>query len=284
MPYEPHAPSAPAPAARTGAPAASAPAHAARHRPGPTPAAVREALAEFPEREAGGTELRRPVLAGADDEVLLRLLADGLAAGPATRVVDELVRRAGYRRPETAEAVCREVLQALLYLDTGGSADRPRKPPTPSRPPQEAPPGEWEVRIRNAVALYEGLVRPHTARGRTTELLAVALPRLWNAPGGAGREVVRRILEAPGPAGFGEPGWRALFLSAVPEAATARRPPGAGRHGPGAGRDRSRWSHRSGSRGGDSGRLELRPGQLWVSTLLGLIAVALVMIVVLAAA
>ncbi|MGO4754928.1 hypothetical protein AB4212_41075, partial [Streptomyces sp. 2MCAF27] len=78
--------------------------------------------------------------------------------------------------------------------------------------------------------------------------------------------------------------WKELFTSAAEEcreheaaAATAARR-GA----------RRRWLSRRlrlgmPRREGDGGRIDLQPGQLWVSVLLGVISVALVLIVVLAA-
>ncbi|MDT0543351.1 MULTISPECIES: hypothetical protein [Streptomyces] len=198
----------------------------------------------------------------ADDGLLLSALDGGMPADRATRVVVELVRRAPERGPELADAVCEKVLLARLYLETpeqSGHDDR--------------------LRVRNALMLYEGLVRPCAQRGGTPELLACVMPALWAARGGAGREVVRRIVDSRQPTGFGERAWKELFTSAAEECrereaaaeAVARR--GARRW----------WPLRRPYRGEDGGRIDLQPGQLWVSVLLGLISVALVLIVVLAA-
>lgn len=205
-----------------------------------------------------GGEAFPAALREADDGLLLSALDDGMPADRATRVVVELVRRAPERGPELADAVCEKVLLARLYLDAGepsGADDR--------------------LRVRNALMLYDGLVRPCAQRGGTPELLACVVPALWAARGGAGREVVRRIVDSRQPTGFGERAWKELFTSAAEEcreheaaAATAARR--------GMRRRRPR-------RGEDGGRIDLQPGQLWVSVLLGVISVALVLIVVLAA-
>ncbi|MEU5024108.1 hypothetical protein [Streptomyces milbemycinicus] len=217
---------------------------------------LREALRQ-------GGEAFPAALREADDGLLLSALDDGMPADRATRVVVELVRRAPERGPELADAVCEKVLLARLYLDAGepsGADDR--------------------LRARNALMLYDGLVRPCAQRGGTPELLACVVPALWAARGGAGREVVRRIVDSRQPTGFGERAWKELFTSAAEEcreheaaAATAARR-GARRWWPRLGRPR---------REGDGGRIDLQPGQLWVSVLLGVISVALVLIVVLAA-
>ncbi|MFH8366621.1 hypothetical protein [Streptomyces sp. NPDC018031] len=308
MSQEPYAPTTADPAARTGTPAGPAPAAEPASggppgRPRSAPEVVREAL-------LSSADAARAVLAGADDGVLLGVLAgsgpdDGLSARRLTRVVDELVSRAGRRRPETADAVCREVLRSLLYVGRpdapagrGARSGGPRHPGTGREAPAHGP-GEDDTRIRNAVVLYEGLVRPYADRGRTPELLAAALPRLWNLPGGAGREVVVRIVDGPGPAGFGESGWRALFLNVAAPGpwAPSSWDPGpwprgtapAGWPERGALRPPDRSRAVRATRGGvpgsaDNGRVELQPGQLWVTGLLGVIAVALVLIMVLALA
>ncbi|KAK1182705.1 hypothetical protein B7755_033995 [Streptomyces sp. NBS 14/10] len=209
-----------------------------------------------------GGEAFPAALREADDGLLLSALDDGMPADRATRVVVELVRRAPERGPELADAVCEKVLLARLYLDAGepsGADDR--------------------LRVRNALMLYDGLVRPCAQRGGTPELLACVVPALWAARGGAGREVVRRIVDSRQPTGFGERAWKELFTSAAEEcreheaaAATAARR-GARRW----------WLSRRLRRGEDGGRIDLQPGQLWVSVLLAVISVALVLIVVLAA-
>ncbi|NUP39900.1 MAG: hypothetical protein HOY76_23560 [Streptomyces sp.] len=209
-----------------------------------------------------GGEAFPAALREADDGLLLSALDDGMPADRATRVVVELVRRASERGPELADAVCEKVLLARLYLDAGepsGADDR--------------------LRVRNALMLYDGLVRPCAQRGGTPELLACVVPALWAARGGAGREVVRRIVDSRQPTGFGERAWKELFTSAAEEcreheaaAATAARR-GARRW----------WLSRRLRRGEDGGRIDLQPGQLWVSVLLAVISVALVLIVVLAA-
>ncbi|MBW8089370.1 hypothetical protein IGW14_15410 [Streptomyces hygroscopicus subsp. hygroscopicus] len=223
--------------------------------------ALREALRH------GGDALPA-ALREADDGLLLSALDEGLPAERATRVVVELVRRAPGRGPELADAVCEKVLLAQLYLD----------------PPPRVPDGEGgaavdsgrRLRVRNALMLYEGLVRPYARRGAVPELMACVLPGLWTVGDGAGREVVRRIASTRQPTGFGEKGWKALFGGVAEEcreyeeaaASAARR------------EARRRWWRRGTD---DGGRLDLQPGQLWVSLLLGFIAVALVLIVVLAA-
>ncbi|EFL22673.1 hypothetical protein SSOG_02387 [Streptomyces himastatinicus ATCC 53653] len=113
--------------------------------------------------------------------------------------------------------------------------------------------------------------------------MACVLPGLWAAGAGAGREVVRRIVATRQVTGFGEKGWKALFGGLAEECREheecrerveavsrgARRP--------------VRWpARRRGTE--DGGRIDLQPGQLWVSALLGFLAVALVLIVILAAA
>lgn len=305
---------------------AAPPATGARPRSRPTSEEVRQALRT-------GADAARAVLAEADDTVLLRVLdagapQDALTGRQVRRVIDELVSRAGRRRPETADAVCREVLRSLLYLDRpaasvsdgggGGAGDPDAERPRPAagRTDTAAERPADSARIRDAITLYEGLVRPYAERGRTPELLAAVLPRLWNLPGGAGREVVVRIVDGPGPAGFGESGWRALFLNVAapgPWAPTAWDP---GPWAPTAG-DSGRWAPSPGDRGpwrqgrepaGPPDRAAsglprrfrtarhgrprstagegpgLRPGQLWVTGLLVVIAVALALIVVLALA
>ncbi|MBH5337443.1 hypothetical protein IHE55_22840 [Streptomyces pactum] len=174
-------------------------------------------------------------------------------------------------------------------LPAGRDGERGWRPVAgPADPARPWPPED--SRIRDAVALYEGLVRPYAERGRTPELLATALPRLWNLPGGAGREVVVRIVDSPGPAGFGEPGWRALFLNL---AAPGPWAPSAWDPGPWH-RERDLPGRPSGQRepGGrapygavrfrTAGRPEPRPGQLWVTALLAVIVTAVALIVVLA--
>ncbi|MEU9967255.1 hypothetical protein [Streptomyces malaysiensis] len=219
---------------------------------------LREALRD------GGDALPA-ALREADDGLLLSALDEGLPAERATRVVVELVRRAPERGPELAAAVCEKVLLAQLYLDPphrvpGGSA---------------ADPGR-RLRVRNALMLYEGLVRPYAGRGAIPELMACVLPGLWVAGDGAGREVVRRIVGTRQLTGFGEKGWKALFGGVAEECreyeAEAAR----------ATRRETRWRRRRGV-ADDAARLDLKPGQLWVSALLGFIAVALVLIVVIAA-
>ncbi|GAA2341949.1 hypothetical protein [Streptomyces cuspidosporus] len=217
---------------------------------------LREALRQ-------GGEAFPVALREADDGLLLSALDEGMPAERATRVVVELVRRASERGPELADAVCEKVLLARLYLEAPASSG-----------------ADDRLRVRNALMLYDGLVRPCAERGGTPGLLACVVPALWAARGGAGREVVRRIVDSRQPTGFGERAWKELFTCAAEEcreredaaAAVARR--GARRW----------WSRRlRPRRGGDGGRIELQPGQLWVSILLGLISVGLVLIVVLAA-
>ncbi|MDX3230143.1 hypothetical protein [Streptomyces sp. ME19-01-6] len=215
---------------------------------------LREALRQ-------GGEAFPAALREADDGLLLSALDDGMPADRATRVVVELVRRAPERGPELADAVCEKVLLARLYLDAG-----------------EQPGADDRLRARNALMLYDGLVRPCARRGGTPELLACVVPALWAARGGAGREVVRRIVDSRQPTGFGERAWKELFTGAAEEcreheaaAVTAAR------------RGARRWWPRSRRPGRDGGRIDLQPGQLWVAVLLGLISVALVLIVVLAA-
>ncbi|MFI0777142.1 hypothetical protein [Streptomyces sp. NPDC021212] len=204
----------------------------------------------------------------ADDGLLLSALDAGLPADRATRVVVELVRRAPERGPRLADAVCEKVLVARLYLDQPGGSGR--------------------LRVRNALMLYEGLVRPYADRGAVPELMACVLPGLWAAGDGAGREVVRRIATTRQVTGFGEKGWKALFGGLAEECREheecRERAEAVSR---GAGRRPARWPvRRRGTEdgGGDGGRIDLQPGQLWVSALLGFLAVALVLIVILAAA
>lgn len=94
------------------------------------------------------------------------------------------------------------------------------------------------LRVRNALMLYEGLVRPYAQRGAVPELMACVLPGLWTAADGAGREVVRRIVGTRQMTGFGEKGWKALFGGVAEECRereeAAARAPGA-RHGDGGG-------------------------------------------------
>ncbi|MDT3395535.1 hypothetical protein RKE29_02535 [Streptomyces sp. B1866] len=277
--------------------------HRAR-RPAAGARTLREAL-----RRGGGA--LPEALWEADDGALLAALDERLPADRAARVVVELVRRAPERRPEAADAVCERVLTAGLYLDAVSG-------PWPA---DGGPPGDGggRLRVRNAVLLYEGLVRPYAARGAAPELLARVLPRLWAARDGAGREAVRRIVGGGPPTGFGERGWKALFTGADHAAWTAGAdhdhaggpsasdrasesdhaagadpvagvvrvpyrpavPPGAvPRHG-GPDRPAPRRSP-GGPRGDDGGWIDLQPGQLWVAALLTVIAVALVLIVVLA--
>ncbi|WNE99382.1 hypothetical protein PS467_30630 [Streptomyces luomodiensis] len=223
--------------------------------------ALREALRH------GGDALPA-ALREADDGSLLSALDEGLPAERATRVVVELVRRAPERGPEPAAAVCEKVLVAQLYLDP--------PPRTPGGTAGAAGDVDRRLRVRNALMLYEGLVRPYAQRGAVPELMACVLPGLWTAGDGAGREVVRRIAGTRQPTGFGEKGWKALFGGVAEECrehgeAAAR----AARH-----EVRRHWWRRGTD---DGGRIDLQPGQLWVSALLGLIAIALVLIVVIAA-
>ncbi|MET8180340.1 hypothetical protein [Streptomyces sp. NPDC005336] len=205
----------------------------------------------------------------ADDGLLLSVLDEGLPAERATRVIVELVRRAPERGPRLADAVCEKVLLAQLYLDSP-----PRIPGGADRPAADS--GGRRLRVRNAVMLYEGLVRPYAARGAVPELMACVLPGLWATGDGAGREVVRRVVGTRQTTGFGEKGWKSLFGSVAEE--FREREEAASRA---ARREaRGRWWRR---RADDGGRIDLQPGQLWVSALLGFIAVALVLIVVLAA-
>ncbi|MEU0840973.1 hypothetical protein ABZ370_16075 [Streptomyces sp. NPDC005962] len=187
----------------------------------------------------------------ADDGLLLSALDAGLPADRATRVVVELVRRAPERGPRLADAVCEKVLIAHLYLDQPGGTGR--------------------LRVRNALMLYEGLVRPYADRGAVPELMACVLPGLWAAGDGAGREVVRRIVATRQATGFGEKGWRALFGGLAEERREHEES-----------RERRAQAVRRGARS-RSARIDLQPGQLWVSALLGFLAVALVLIVILAA-
>lgn len=197
----------------------------------------------------------------ADDGLLLSALDAGLPADRATRVVVELVRRAPERGPRLADAVCEKVLIAHLYLDQPGGSGR--------------------LRVRNALMLYEGLVRPYADRGAVPELMACVLPGLWAAGDGAGREVVRRIVATRQVTGFGEKGWKALFGGLAEECrehAECREREAAVSRGA---RRPARWpARRRGTE--DGGRIDLQPGQLWVSALLGFLAVALVLIVILA--
>ncbi|MER6141549.1 hypothetical protein ABT174_15975 [Streptomyces sparsogenes] len=210
-----------------------------------------------------GGEAFPVALREADDGLLLSVLDEGMPAERATRVVVELVRRAPERGRELADAVCEKVLLARLYLEAPASSG-----------------ADDRLRVRNALMLYDGLVRPCAERGGTPELLACVVPALWAARGGAGREVVRRIVDSRQPTGFGERAWKELFTCAAEECREREDAmAAAGRRGA-----RRWWSRRRRPRrGGDGGRIELQPGQLWVSILLGLISVSLVLIVVLAA-
>ncbi|WP_254885518.1 hypothetical protein [Streptomyces sp. NA02950] len=205
----------------------------------------------------------------ADDGVLLSALDEGLPAERVTRVVVELVRRAPERGPALADAICEKVLLAHLYLDA------PAGPATTDGSPGDP---DARLRVRNALMLYEGLVRPYAHRGAVPELMACVLPGLWSAGGGAGREVVRRVIGTRQPTGFGEKGWKALFGGVAEECRELQE---AAHRAARREARRRRWWSRSGA--DDGGRIDLQPGQLWVSALLGLIAVALVLIVVLAA-
>ncbi|MFE2183382.1 hypothetical protein [Streptomyces sp. NPDC059455] len=204
----------------------------------------------------------------ADDGLLLSALDEGLPAERATRVVVELVRRAPERGPELADAVCEKVLLAQLYLAP------PHRAPGGAGAP--APDPDRRLRVRNALMLYEGLVRPYARRGAVPELMACVLPGLWTAGDGAGREVVRRIVGTRQSTGFGEKGWKALLGGVAEESRE---------HQEAAVRAARRATRQRWRRGGaeDGSRIDLKPGQLWVSALLGFIAVALVLIVVLAA-
>ncbi|WP_432011761.1 hypothetical protein [Streptomyces cucumeris] len=229
---------------------------------------LREAL------RTGGDDLAA-ALHEADDGVLLSALDEGPPAGRATRIVVELVRRAPERGPGLADAVCEKVLVAHLYLDapagrgTPGGADP--DPDSGSDP-------DARLRVRNALMLYEGLVRPYAERGAVPELMACVLPGLWSAGDGTGGELVRRILGTRQPTGFGERGWKALF-GAVAEECREREEEVRRTARPKTRRRRFRPRRAA----DDGGRIDLQPGQLWVSALLGFIAVALVLIVVLAA-
>ncbi|MGV9848401.1 hypothetical protein ACWDWU_06340 [Streptomyces sp. NPDC003442] len=218
-----------------------------------------------------GGDALSAALREADDGLLLSALDEGLPAERATRVVVELVRRAPERGPELADAVCEKVLLAQLYLDPphrapGGAGGAGGPAPDPDR----------RLRVRNALMLYEGLVRPYARRGAVPELMACVLPGLWTAGDGAGREVVRRIVGTRQSTGFGEKGWKALFGGVAEESRE---------HQEAAVRAARRAARRRWRRGSaeDASRIDLKPGQLWVSALLGFIAVALVLIVVLAA-
>ncbi|MBA6438652.1 MULTISPECIES: hypothetical protein [Streptomyces] len=215
-----------------------------------------------------GGDALSAALREADDGLLLSALDEGLPAERATRVVVELVRRAPERGPELADAVCEKVLLAQLYLDP------PHRAPGGAGGP--APDPDRRLRVRNALMLYEGLVRPYARRGAVPELMACVLPGLWTAGDGMGREVVRRIVGTRQSTGFGEKGWKALFGGVAEEC---------GEHQEAAARAARRAARRRWRRGGaeDGSRIDLKPGQLWVSALLGFIAVALVLIVVIAA-
>ncbi|MFF7652600.1 hypothetical protein ACFZCY_22755 [Streptomyces sp. NPDC007983] len=225
-----------------------------------TQRALREALRH------GGDALPA-ALREADDGLLLSALDAGLPADRATRVVVELVRRAPERGPRLADAVCEKVLIAHLYLDQPGGGGR--------------------LRVRNALMLYEGLVRPYADRGAVPELMACVLPGLWAAGDGAGREVVRRIVATRQVTGFGEKGWKALFGGLAEECRehegcrerAEADPRGARRPA----RRPATWPARRRGPEDGGGRIDLQPGQLWVSALLGFLAVALVLIVILAA-
>ncbi|GAA2322022.1 hypothetical protein [Streptomyces violaceusniger] len=215
-----------------------------------------------------GGDALSAALREADDGLLLSALDEGLPAERATRVVVELVRRAPERGPELADAICEKVLLAQLYLDP------PHHAPGGAGGP--APDPDRRLRVRNALMLYEGLVRPYARRGAVPELMACVLPGLWTAGDGAGREVVRRIVGTRQSTGFGEKGWKALFGGVAEECRE---------HQQAAADAARRATRRRRRRGGaeDGSRIDLKPGQLWVSALLGFIAVALVLIVVIAA-
>ncbi|QLH24629.1 hypothetical protein [Streptomyces sp. Rer75] len=238
-------------------------AHHPEGGPSPTPVGAVRTLRTLREALRHGGDALPAALREADDGLLLSALDAGLPADRATRVVVELVRRAPERGPRLADAVCEKVLIAHLYLDQPGGSGR--------------------LRVRNALMLYEGLVRPYADRGAVPELMACVLPGLWAAGDGAGREVVRRIVTTRQVTGFGEKGWKALFGGLAEECReheACRERAEAVHRGT---RRAVRWpARRRGTE--DGGRIDLQPGQLWVSALLGFLAVALVLIVILAAA
>ncbi|WP_078510290.1 hypothetical protein [Streptomyces himastatinicus] len=110
-----------------------------------TPVGAVRTLRTLREALRHGGDALPAALREADDGLLLSTLDAGLPADRATRVVVELVRRAPERGPRLADAVCEKVLIAHFYLDQPGGSGR--------------------LRVRNALMLYEGLVRPYADRG-----------------------------------------------------------------------------------------------------------------------
>lgn len=209
------------------------------------------------------------------DSVLLGVLDEGLPAAHADRVAHVLAGRTGHRTASEARAVCEGVLGAHLFLGRGGGHL--------DEDPVTGP--DSRMRVRTALLLYEHLVRPYGEEGNAPALLRRVLPDLWADHDGPGRAVLRHLLGAGRPTGFGEAGWQALFDAATRQPAR-EEPPVRRIIGLGAGpghRLTGRRARAVRDPGDAAGATDDPAGRLWVTTLLGVIAVAVVLIAVLAA-
>ncbi|MFH8343978.1 hypothetical protein [Streptomyces sp. NPDC018045] len=227
-------------------------------------------------------------LADSADSVLLEVLGSGLPAEQADRVARVLIARAPHRTAADALEVCGRVLRAQLFLDPYGG----RRDDDPVTGP------DGRERVRTAVRLYDGLVRPHSEQGSVPGLLRQILPDLWHGHHGQGREVLGHLLADGRPTGFGDQGWRALFEAVTRTAAasaTMTAPPGHEEQPRGvrrfAGRAVGRGLRlparrpRPGRPPDDApDRTEATAGRIWVGALLMVIAVAVTLIAVIALA